>query len=1328
VRRPVKISLWLLGGLLSVLGLLGLAAVLILPSDWFREKVRARIVYEVERASGGRTEIGSFKFDWSTMTAEVSPFVLRGTEPDTAAPLFSADAVRVGLKIVSAFKRDIDIAALVVERPRINLLVDEGGVTNFPRPRVERKSDKDPIERLVDLAVQRITLRNGELTYADQRVPLHLDGERLEGSLAYNFSAPSYLGTLSLEKLTVDAGPLLPMEVAVESRVELFRNKLQLHSANMRMRDTQMQVAGTVEDFKKLRIHMAIQANGTLEELGKPLRLPQPHVGNVQFKGDLEYVSGGKIQIAGRVTGQGLAFRQAGVHIQNIAVASDVKLTSRDVVLTGLRVDALDGRFDGMFQIQGFRRYKANGKATGLSLIALSRLAGLKGRPFSGFVSGPVELTGSFDARDIKAAGRLDVTAATGGVPVHGFVEAAYDQRGQSLQLGNSHLNLPNTKVEFKGTLGRQLAVKLDSRDLNDIVPVVAALANAETEELPLTLRPSGAAQFQGLVSGSLRDPRITGDVTLTNFEVRDQPVDRLVATIDATKSGVKASSFAGGQDQLQVEGSADVALENWRVVDASAVSASLKVRGARVAKLLADAGRKLPVDGTLSATVQVQGTARDPKASAVIDVTRPEFYGETFDRFRASIRYAGAGVEVIDGVAEIGTASVVIAGAYEHPVGDWTNGRLSVNLSTRGFALQTLRNVQQLRPGVLGDFELKASAVAVVRHGEILPETIDGVLDLRRLTVQGREIGNFSVDAKTTGRNLTFGIAGNFRGSKITGGGTFNLSGDYPGSGQVDFTALTFSTVQDLLVLARRRDPLPFDGIVEGRVKFDGPAKKPEQMRAQIELSTLTVVAARSPVSTSPAQRLSVRNEGPVVIDYDGSALNVKSAHLVGPGTDLTVNGAVALRAKSVYDLRVNGTVNLELLQDFHAEIISSGNATVNATVRGPLHDPNVTGRTELKNASFYMTDFPNGLDNANGTIVFDKRRANIEKLTAETGGGSVAISGVVAFANPVNFQLQARADGVRIRYPEGVSTNVSATLALNGTHSRSLLSGLVTIRRAGFNPRTDIGGLIAQAKPASAPVTTNEFLRGMQFDVRIETVPNLQFQTSLTQDVQAEADLRLRGTAARPVLLGRILVSQGEIQFFGNRYTINRGEIGFFNPIRIEPVLDMDLETRVRGVLVNINFTGTLGRLNVSYRSDPPLQSTDIIALLAVGRAPGSNATLAATQPVTNQNVLSTGGNTLLGQALAAPISGRLQRFFGVSRLKIDPQLTGVNAIPQARLTIEQQISRDITLTYITNLAEANQQIIRLEWDINREWSIVALREENGLFGMDFFYKKRF
>jgi len=107
------------------------------------------------------------------------------------------------------------------------------------------------------------------------------------------------------------------------------------------------------------------------------------------------------------------------------------------------------------------------------------------------------------------------------------------------------------------------------------------------------------------------------------------------------------------------------------------------------------------------------------------------------------------------------------------------------------------------------------------------------------------------------------------------------------------------------------------------------------------------------------------------------------------------------------------------------------------------------------------------------------------------------------------------------------------------------------------------------------------------------------------------------------------------------------------------------------------------------------------------------------------------SLGASALLGQAIASPVTGRLQRFFGVTRLKIDPtltSLTGVENNPQARLTIEQQVTPNITFTYITDVTSSDPLVVQVEWALNRNWSAVALREENGLFGLNFLYKRRF
>jgi translocation and assembly module TamB len=139
--------------------------------------------------------------------------------------------------------------------------------------------------------------------------------------------------------------------------------------------------------------------------------------------------------------------------------------------------------------------------------------------------------------------------------------------------------------------------------------------------------------------------------------------------------------------------------------------------------------------------------------------------------------------------------------------------------------------------------------------------------------------------------------------------------------------------------------------------------------------------------------------------------------------------------------------------------------------------------------------------------------------------------------------------------------------------------------------------------------------------------------------------------------------------------------------------------------------------------------------VALLATGKVP-SDPTLAARQTDSQQSWEQLGATALVGQAISNPVSGRLQRFFGVSKLKIDPLLPGLGGAgtstggnsPGARLSLEQQITPNVTFDYVISTNSTSSQIVRIEWAFSKQWSAVILREENSAFGIDFQYKKRF
>jgi translocation and assembly module TamB len=489
------------------------------------------------------------------------------------------------------------------------------------------------------------------------------------------------------------------------------------------------------------------------------------------------------------------------------------------------------------------------------------------------------------------------------------------------------------------------------------------------------------------------------------------------------------------------------------------------------------------------------------------------------------------------------------------------------------------------------------------------------------------------------------------------------------------------------------------------------------------LQLNAKPQQALRLEVQTQDVQ---IRNTQPILVTVSVQEARISSAHFTARDTNIEATGVIPFKETGGANLAVKGTVNLAVLQLLNADLLARGSANVNATIRGSLRDPQLNGRLEFASASLYMNDVPNGIDNASGAILFDRNRATVESMTAETGGGRIGFRGFLEFGDTLLYRLQADVRQVRLRYPQDVSFTANAQLALNGTSDASTLSGTVTLNRAAISAGVDLAKLLAEAaKPSPAPPNPNEYLRGMRFDVRIQNAPLFEMETSLTRNVQTEVDLRLRGTPLRPALLGTITVNSGEIQIFGNRYTVNRGDIRFLNPVKIEPTFDLDLETRTRGVTVTVTVTGSPERLAVNYSSDPPLQSSEIIALLAVGRDPTSK--LAGGQISTASTPFGNAGS-LLGEAVSQQLSNRLQRFFGASRVKIDPTLNAADNLPAARLTLEQQISRDITLTYITNLNRTQEQTVRVQWDFNRQWSAIAVRDANGLFGIDFQYRKRF
>lgn len=1289
-------------------------------SGWLREKVRERVVAEAEKATGGKVEIAALRFDWKTLTAGIDGLVVHGSEPSNAAPLLSVKRVTIGFKVLSFVDRRFNVERVETEGPQVDVIIQDDGSTNLPRPKVKKNAS----DTILALKIGRFSVANGTLAIehagrGKEVTSWSARGRNLTAQVTYDSRGPRYQGDIALAPLDfVWDGVQVAAQVTAHASME--KTRLSVSKATLKTSQSEVDLSNLlVNGFTSPVTTAEYNARISLAEADRVFHLVNfQHTGTVNSAGTLRLISARDYAVDGVLRGSGIGYGP----VRNMGVSANVSITPDKALVTALVVSALGGELRGQGEVRNLENFSLRGNLRHFDARVLAGLGGLTNLPYDGIFSGPFDASGKLQEpgfHHLTAAATFDVSPAEGNMPLHGSIAAKYDGATRTAELGRSWIELPHTRLDVAGVPGQHLDVQFQSRDLHDLDPALGA------RRLPAGLEQDGAVSFNGAIAGALRDPRIAGHATARNAYWQGQRIDSLAGDFTAMRTQATVSNMALNSKDLHARITGSVSLVDWKPTDASALNANVGVTDADAARLLAMIDEKrVPLSGTLNATAQVGGTMTDLHATADLTLTRGRIYDEPFDRIAGRAQYLNSGAQLLTATVDAGRKHLNANLRFDHP------DKLTFNISSNQIPLPDVALVRRTEPDLKGAVLLKTDGVVRIgsRHFDILE--LNGDIRANGLALGTNALGDSHLTAETKNGILTAHFDSNAAKSAIHGDGTVRLAGDYPLTGKLTISNLELSSVAAAL-RGRIGDPKRWnlDGSAAGEITLSGPVGTPRQITAAIDITQFEVHPLTVTGLAKNIPNLSLRNSGPVHAVFANSQVKIESAHFTAPSTDLRVSGAIALNSASPFDLRIAGNVNLGLIQTWNSDLTSSGELVINAGLRGTLDNPDFTGRAEIQKADFHYADFSNGLANTNGIIVFNKQRATIQSLSGDSGGGKLNATGFVSITEGLlAFRLEARTQNVRVRYPAGVSTISDAAITLAGTAARSQASGTVVVKRVSINPRSDMSAILAgAAQPMKTAAANTGFLANMNLDVQIETSPDVAFETSVAQSLDADANLRLRGTGAAPAVLGRINVTQGELVFFGNKYTINQGAISFSNPARIDPVLNVALETRSRGVDVTITVDGPINNLHASYRSDPPLQFADIVALLATGRSP-TDPTLATQNTGQSQNLQQLGASALLGEAISSPAGGPLQRFFGVSKVKLDPQLTGITGVPEARLTVEQQVSPEILFTYISDVSSTSTQLIRVEWDFSRKWAAIVTRDEDGYVGVDFAFRKRF
>lgn len=834
-----------------------------------------------------------------------------------------------------------------------------------------------------------------------------------------------------------------------------------------------------------------------------------------------------------------------------------------------------------------------------------------------------------------------------------------------------------------------------------------------------------GQLQLDADVTGDLANSafilsQVNGNVSGHGLRFQGQDFGDLTASASTSGKTVTyslTSDFAGSS--VRVNGNTELA-PGYRT------TASAEIARLRIERVLAAARQNLPARGSLSGTVHVNGTLDNPGGSVDLDLASAVLYNEPLDHVRARVTYAANRLDVQQLEIVSGPSRIDLTARYDHAPKVLEAGDLQFLVSSSHLDLGRIRIVQQVRPGLGGALTLTANGSVSLRAKgtRVVVHDLNADVAAKGVAAAGKNLGDLTLTAKSNNGRVDFALDSNLAGSAIHGSGNAQLGANYPVNAKLTFDKVAWTHLQPLLGAGGADSRV--EVLAAGQAELNGPLSNTNDLRGSLSLTQLQIQPSTAP--TSANRQVVIQNQGPVTIALDRGVARIQSLHLAGGQTDVQATGNFTLQTQAISG-NVQANCDLGILQKLSREIISSGHVAINADVRGTASKPLVNGRLELHNASANSVEINNGISNANGVVHFNGTSASMQNVTAEVGGGKVTLGGYAAYSDLLRFGVHATASNVLVRLQSGVSALADADVQIAGNMQASRVTGAITIDQITYSPTSDFGSILARAAPPVQNATQpSPLLDNMKLDLTVRTSPSLIVQTSMAEDLQLDGNLQIRGTASQPSVLGRISITDGQLLFFSSTYTVDSGTVSFYNPIRIEPILNLSLETQSQGVKVTLKVTGPIDNMNLSYTSDPPLPFQEIVGLLAAGKTPTSDPNILVNQPAAPpQTFQQMGESAIVSQAITNPVAGRLQRVFGVSQLSIDPTFTSGSDLPEAQLSLKQRISSNLTFTYVTAVNDPNTQIIQVEWAFNPQWSAIAGRDQNGLVSLRFLYKKQ-
>ncbi len=1288
--------------------------IFVVRSQRFHRYILAKIVEKGNAATGGTVEIRGYDFHWTKLTAEAYGVIIHGLEKSNERPLLQVDKLTLRLKILSILHQKVNLQEVLIEHPVVHLAVDGAGRNNIPSPKAPKRESTNI--NIFDLAVGHVLLINGEIYYNDRQLSLIADVYDLKTEIGYSLLTTSYDGSLSYKQGQVKYAGLNPLPHSLEAKFNATPARLAFDPVVLTVGSSRISLRADMTNYSNPRFDGSYNVLLHTQDFAGLLKPAKP-AGDLALAGGIHYQSSDQpvlqnVELDGQLNGGELKVVSPEGHIEFRSIRGRYQFARGNLQARDLAVNLLKGQLTGDLSIQHMDTTPVSRLHTSLRGISLDaareslNTPSFQRLPLTGKVDGKTDASWVGGMKNLQARSDLTlqaavITAASGtkqSVPMNGVVHMDYDGRRNAITLRQTVLRTPATSITADGTMSERSELRIQARTAN--LEELATLANAfqsagapASQPRPKPLSVSGSAVMDASVRGRLQSPRLTAQVTAQNLQAEGSQWRSLRMGVQASASEIalQNGSLVSAQ-QGQASFNARVGLRNWSYDPSNPIAATLSVRQMSLAGLQQIARLNYPATGDLTADVTLQGSQLNPVGRGSAKLVKARVYNQPIQTLSLQFQAANGAVNSTWNVKT--PAGSADANLIYYPK---TRG-YDVRLNTSNVALEKLEAIQAKNLAVKGTLTASANGKGTLDNPQLT-----ATVQVPQLQFQQSVMTGVKAQLNVANHRAEAALSSSIEKSSLQAKANVNLDGrDYYTTANIDTTALPVAALLAVYVPAL---PTGLQGQMELHASLKGPLKDKSRMEAHLVIPTLS----------ASYESVQISNAGPIRADYANYVVSLQPSELSGTETSIRLAGQVPLRGAGAMTLNAQGNINLRLLRLVSSDVRGSGIMALDIRTAGSTRNPQVTGTIRLQNAALSTATTPFGLEQINGLLNLNNNQVQISNLTAQLGGGQVTAGGFVTYRPEVQFNLVLNGNSVRLRYPEGLRSVLNSSLTFIGNRQAARLDGRVLIDSLSFTQDFDLANFMNQFTGDTAPPSGESFADSVQLNISVQSTEQLSAVSSQVS-LEGQANLRVIGTASNPVIVGRADLTSGEIFFMKRRYELERGIINFTRTDRTSPEVNLLITTTIKQYNLSLTIVGPIDKLRTSYVSDPPLPPVDVINLIARGQ------TTEETTPT------SLGANSILAQGLASQVSSQIGKLAGISSLTIDPLIGGDNRNPSARIAIQQRVTKNFIFTFSTDVTSAQREVIQLEYQLNRRWSVSTTRDENGGAAFDAKFRKVF